>query len=565
MNSKKNRASGSRASGELVYLPLGGAGEIGMNLYLYGIGKEHKRQWLMVDCGVKFGDQRDPGIDIILPDTAFIEEERKSLQAIVVTHAHEDHLGAIAWLWPRLRVPVYCTEFAAVILRRKLDEAGLFGDVDIRVVKPGKPFDAGKFNVEFVAVTHSIPEPNAVVLRTKAGTVVHSGDWKLDRNPAIPPDLDESRLREIGREGVDFLVCDSTNVLREGHSPSESDVAQVLTDIILNAENRVAVTTFASHVGRLSTVIRAARQAGREVVVAGRAMRTMIEAAREVGLLKDAGTFLEEEAYGFLPRNKVLLLCTGSQGESRAAMARIANDCHPNITLNGGDMALFSSKTIPGNEKAVSAVMNNLAAQGVEIVTSDDALVHSSGHPRQGELEEFYGWLKPRALVPMHGEMQHLVRHAAFAGSCNIADTLVVPNGSLTRLIPGPVKVIDEVPSGRLHVDGRLIVPSIDGPARFRRKLSFAGIVFVSLTLDGKGNIAAEPQLVTDGLPEFDADGSSIDDDLLDIVDMALDALPKARRRSDEPVIDLIRSAVRRAASDAWGKKPVCHVNIHRV
>ena len=349
---------------ELVFLPLGGAGEIGMNMYLYGHGSGRNRQWLMIDCGVKFGDEKDPGIDVIVPDISFIEQDVDALQAIILTHAHEDHMGAIPWLWQRLKAPVYCTPFAAELLRRKLAEFDLLDVVDIRVIELGDRFAVGDFDIEFVSVTHSIPEPAAIAIRTAAGTIVHSGDWKLDRGPVIEPFIDEARFREIGDEGVDVLVCDSTNVLREGHSPSERDVADTLTAVIENAPGRVAVTTFASHVGRISSAIRAARATDREVVIVGRAMRNVIEAAREVGLMSELGTFVEDEAYGFLPRDKTLLLCTGSQGEARAALARIANDAHPTVHLDKGDVVVFSSKTIPGNEKAVAAVVNALAVQG---------------------------------------------------------------------------------------------------------------------------------------------------------------------------------------------------------
>ena len=563
-----NTSSGVRnrgANADLRFLPLGGAGEIGMNLYLYGSGSRSKRQWLIVDCGVKFGDLRDPGIDVILPDISFITENRKSVAGIVLTHGHEDHLGALAWLWSELRLPVYCTAFTAHLVRHKFTEAGLLDELDMQVVTPGTPFDVGRFNVELVGVTHSIPESHALILRTDEGTIVHSGDWKLDRTPSIPPEIDETRLRQVGEDGVDVLVCDSTNVLREGCSPSEQQVGDTLRDIIAAAPERVAVTTFASHIGRLLTVIRAAREAGREIVVAGRAMRTMIEAAREVGLMKDAGTFLEEDAFGYLPRAKVLLLCTGSQGEARAALARIAADSHPTITLDPGDLVVFSSKTIPGNEKAVIAVQNNLAASGVEIVTSDDALVHTSGHPRQGELKMLYDWVKPKALVPMHGEMMHLMAHKRFAEASGIGDAMVALNGDMLRLVPGPLKRIDQAPAGRIHVDGRLMVDADDGPARFRRRLAFAGIVLVSIVLNSKGNVVIDPQIVTDGLPDNDEAGDSLDDILIDVVDEALDAMPRARRRTDEPVIDTVRIAVRRKAQDVWGKKPVCHVIIHRI
>ncbi|HUR42794.1 MAG TPA: ribonuclease J, partial [Aestuariivirga sp.] len=458
---------------DLVLLPLGGTGEIGMNCYCYGIGSADARQWLMVDLGVKFGEESDPGIDVVLPDVSFIASDRRNLLGLVLTHAHEDHLGAVAWLWPQLQCPIYCTPFAAQILNLKLKEAGLDSEVTVHVVAQDARFTVGPFDLEFIAVTHSIPEPTALLIKTKQGTVLHSGDWKFDPTPVLGRAMDERRLREIGDEGVDVFVSDSTNVLREGHSPSEADVAATIMEIVKAAPARVAITTFASHVDRISSSVKAARATGREVVIAGRAMRNTIEAARVCGYLRDAGEFLDEEEFGYLPPNKILLLCTGSQGEPRAAIARIAEDQHPHVALDPGDLVIFSSRTIPGNEKEVSRIHNNLARLDIEVITSDEALVHTSGHPRQEELRKLYEWVKPRAVIPMHGEPRHLRAQAKFAASCGIAETLIPRDGHIAKLCPGPVQNVDEAHAGRLHVDGRLIVPAEDGPARQRRKLSF--------------------------------------------------------------------------------------------
>jgi ribonuclease J len=554
-----------KADSELVLMPLGGMGEIGMNAYAYGFGPASRRKWILVDCGVKFGDELDPGIDVILPDVSYLEGEQRNLLALFLTHAHEDHLGAVSWLWPRLRCPVYCTPFAAELLKRKLNEAGLLGEVPLRVVPLGGREKVGDFDVEYVAVTHSIPEPSALAIRTPAGTVVHSGDWKLDPTPTIPPLMDIERLKQIGDEGVDALVSDSTNVLREGHSPSESDVAANLAQIIGEAKGRVAVTTFASHVGRITSVAQAARANGREVVIAGRAMQNTIAAAMEVGLLKEGRAFRDQTEYGYLPPDKVVLLCTGSQGEPRAAMARIAADNHPDITLDAGDTVIFSSKTIPGNEKAVGNLLNLLAGQGVDVITSDDALVHTSGHPRQEEIRQFYGWLRPKLLVPMHGEMRHLKRQLEFAEGCGILATAQVMGGEMLRLSPGPVEIVDEAPGGRLHVDGRLIVPSIDGPARKRRKLSFVGVVAVSLVIDGHGKLADDPQAVLDGVPEETGSGYEFHELVLDVAEEAFEAIPRKRRHIDDVVEDSLRLAIRRRLETEWGKKPIVHVLIHRV
>ena len=544
---------------ELVFLPLGGTGEIGMNCYVYGSGPADDRHWLMVDLGVKFGEESDPGIDVVLPDVSFITAEKSRLHGLVLTHAHEDHLGAVAWLWPQLQCPVYCTPFAAQILALKLKEAGLDDQVPVKVMPVGSKFKLGPFGLEMVSVTHSIPEPTALLIETDQGRVLHSGDWKIDRTPVLGQGMDEKRLREIGAKGVDVLVCDSTNVLREGHSPSEKDVAERITEIVKQATGRVAITTFASHLDRIATAIRAARATGREVVIAGRAMRNTIEAARLCGMLNDSGRLLDQEEFGYLPPDKVMLLCTGSQGEARAAIARIAEDQHPHISLDPGDLVIFSSKTIPGNEKEVSRVLNNLAELDIDMVTGDDDLVHSSGHPRQGELALLYDWVKPKALIPMHGEPRHLRAHKLFAESKGIRDVLIPRDGTITRLAPGPLADVDEAPCGRLHVDGKLIVPSEDGPAKQRRKLSYVGIIFVSVVIDGKAELAADIELITDGIP------SGLHGELLDAAERAFGSTPKPRRKDVNQLAETIRTAVRRAADMSWGKKPIVKVTVAKV
>ncbi|WP_290543589.1 ribonuclease J, partial [Aestuariivirga sp.] len=429
----------------------------------------------------------------------------------------------------------------------------------VKVMPVGSRFKLGPFGLELISVTHSIPEPSALLIETDRGRVLHSGDWKIDRTPVLGQGMDEKRLREIGAKGVDVLVCDSTNVLREGHSPSEKNVAERITEIVKQARARVAITTFASHLDRIATAIRAARATGREVVIAGRAMRNTIEAARLCGMLNDAGRLLDQEEFGYLPPDKVMLLCTGSQGEPRAAIARIAEDQHPHVSLEPGDLVIFSSKTIPGNEKDVSRVLNNLARLDIDTVTGDDDLVHSSGHPRQGELAMLYEWVKPRALIPMHGEPRHLRAHRIFAESKGIRDVLIPRDGAIVRLAPGPLQDIDEAPCGRLHVDGRLIVPSEDGPAKQRRKLSFVGIVFVSVVIDARAELAADIELITDGIP------AGLDGELLDAAERAFGSTPKPRRKDVDQLAETIRTAVRRAADLTWGKKPIVKVSVAKV
>jgi ribonuclease J len=530
-----------------------------MNCYCYGLGNARRREWLMVDLGVKFGGNREPGIDVILPDVGFITSNRNDLAGLVITHAHEDHIGAVPWLWPQLECDVFCSPFAAELLKLKLREHGLEERVPLHIVTPGKPFQVGSFALELVHITHSIPQSHALYIKTAAGTALHSGDWKIDRTPHLGEAFSEQRYVEIGKIGLDAFVCDSTNVLREGLSPSERDVAATLANIVAKAKGRVAVTTFASHVERISSAVAAARKSGREVVLAGRAMRNTIEAARVCGMLKDAGAFLEEDRFDDLPPEMVLLLCTGSQGEPRAALARIAEDGHPSIELEEGDLVVFSARTIPGNEKEVGAVINNLSALAVDVITADDALVHSSGHPRQGELRQMYQWLKPRALVPMHGEPRHLFAHATFAKACGIADTLVPEDGKIIRLAPGPLEIVDEISTGTLHVDGKLIVDGAEGPAKERRKLSFVGIIVVGVLVDARGDLVEDPQVMLDGVPR------GLQEELEITVEKAFESMPRPRRKNVSEVAETIRTATRRVAELAWGKKPIVKVLVSQV
>ena len=546
-------------SPELVLLPLGGTGEIGMNCYCYGTGSERERQWLMVDLGVKFGGEKEPGVDVILPDVGFMTSNRRDLAGLIITHAHEDHIGAVPWLWPQLKCDVYCTRFAAELLKLKLREHGLEEEVPLHIIEPHTQFVVGEFQLEFLRVTHSIPQSNALLIKTPEGTVVHSGDWKIDRTPVLGEPIDEARFSAIGAAGVDVLVCDSTNVMREGFSPSEHEVAATLTDIIKHAKGRVAVTTFASHVERITCAVRAARAAGREVVIAGRAMRNTLEAARICGMLDGVGAFLDEDAFGYLPPDKIMLLCTGSQGEPRAAMARIAEDSHNNISLEEGDLVIFSARTIPGNEKEVSGIINNLAKLRVDVITSDDALVHSSGHPRQDELKQMYDWLKPRAVVPMHGEPRHLFFHCQFAQQHGIGETLMLEDGKIARLCPGPAEIIDEVSIGTLHVDGKLIVDGVDGPAKQRRKLSFAGIMIAQVLVDDHHELAEDVMVILYGVPH------GLNDEMEEAAEKAFESMPKSRRKDDNVIEETVRTALRRAADTLWGKKPVVKVLVTRV
>jgi ribonuclease J len=551
------------AGPELVFAPLGGIGEIGMNLSIYGFGDERRRQWLIVDCGVSFASEEQlPGVDLILPDIRYLLEERRNILGLVLTHAHEDHMGALIDLWPKLNVPLYATPFAATLFEaRRQSEPGA-PTIPVNVVPLNGSIALGPFTVDFINVAHSIPESNALAIRTALGTVVHTGDWKIDLTPVVGAPTDQAKLTALGDQGTLALIGDSTNAVRDGRSPSEADVAKTLTELIRTAPARVAVTTFASHVGRIRAVADAARLAEREVVVVGRAMERVVQVARETGYLDGVQDFRAAESYGYLPPDKVLALCTGSQGEPRAALARIAQDEHPEVTLTRGDRVIFSARTIPGNEKAVARVINGLVTQGVDVITDRDHLVHVSGHPRRAELLDMINWVRPQILIPAHGEALHLAEHAKLARNAGVPQVLVCRNGDLVKLAPGPAEIIDEVPSGRLYKDGGLLVDAEAPTVAARRRLSFAGVVSVALALSEKGQLVADPEVELIGIPETDAGGRSMADIARDAIEEAFESLPKPRRRDPDQVAEAVRRAVRGAIAERWNKKPVCHVHV---
>ncbi len=551
--------------GELVFAALGGLGEIGMNCALYGYGPAKARKWLMVDLGVSFAGDDLPGVDLIMPDVGFIAKVKKDLAGIIITHAHEDHIGALADLWPSLGAQVYASPFAAGLAEaRRLGEPGA-PKIPIKIVKSGARVAVGPFDVEFVAVAHSIPESSALAIRTPAGLVLHSGDWKIDPTPVIGVPTDEARLKALGDEGVLALVCNSTNVLREGESPSERDVAAVLADLVRKAKGRVVVTTFASNVARLRSAAEAGLAAGRQVCILGRAMERVVAVARECGMLDGVPQFVGMDAFERLPRDKILALATGSQGESRAALSRMAEDEHPTAELSPGDTVIFSSRTIPGNEKAVGRLVNAFLAGGVEVITDRNALVHVSGHPRRAELAKMYGWLRPTIAVPAHGEALHLTEHAAFAKAQGVPQVLRAFDGDLVRFAPGEVAAIGKIGRGRRLKDGEILLPADQECVAQRRRLSFAGVVSIALALTPKGEMAGDPDVMIAGLPERTGEGAALDG----IIDAAIfetfEGLPRGKRRDPDFLSSAIERAVRNSVNGVWGKKPHVHVLVVEV
>lgn len=552
----------SDRANELVFAPLGGVGEIGMNLALYGFGPQRKRAWIAVDLGVAFAGDDLPGIDLIMPDIRFLIREKRDLRALVLTHAHEDHFGALMDLWPQFRAPVYATPFTAALFEAKrLSEPGA-PEVPIHVVPLGGRLSLDPFDVEFVSVAHSIPESNALIIRTPAGAVLHTGDWKLDPHPAIGPPTDEAKLRALGEAGCLAVMGDSTNAVRAGRSPSERDVAKTLGELIASAPARVAVTTFASHVGRIRNVAEAASACGREVVLIGRAMERIAQVAHETGYLKGIRPFRSAESFGHLPRERVVALCTGSQGEPRSALARIAEDNHPDVSLDKGDRVIFSSRTIPGNEKAVNRVINGLVDQDIEVITDRTHLVHVSGHPRRDEMKDLLSWVRPRIVVPVHGEALHLAEHANLARESGVKETILCRNGDLVRLAPEPAGIVGEVPQGRLYKDGALLVQGESRTVADRRRLAYVGIVSVAVALDDAGMVAADPEVELIGIPEADAAGRSFVDIVSETAAKTVENLPRPRRRDPDTVAEAVRRAVRARVAGGWGKKPLCVVHV---
>jgi ribonuclease J len=548
---------------ELTFAPLGGVGEIGMNLSVYGLGNRQQSSWLAVDLGVSFGDEEHlPGIDLVMPNISFLEQQRKNLVGLVLTHAHEDHFGALIDLWPRLQCPVYATKFTAALFEAKCAAERNPPKIPITVVPSGGRIDIGPFNVEFVPVAHSIPESHALAIQTSAGTVLHTGDWKIDPTPIIGPPTDERRLRELGDAGVLALIGDSTNAVREGRSPSEAEVARTIAELVKVAKGRVAVTTFASNVARIRAVADAARLAGREVVVVGRAMDRVVQVARETGHLDGVQNFRGADLYGHFPPDKVLALCTGSQGEPRAALARIANDDHPEVTLNKGDCVIFSSRTIPGNERAVGGIINALISQGIQVITDRTHLVHVSGHPRCDELRDMISWVRPQLLIPVHGEALHLSEHARLARAAGVPKVMTCRNGDLIRLGPGEPAIIDQLPTGRLYKDGAILEDAKSRAVVERRRMGFAGCAFVAIAMTDKGELAEEPEVDLVGIPEKNAAGEPLDDIVFDVIVSTVEGLPRARRRDPDALAESVRRAVRGTLNEHWGKKPLCMVHV---
>ena len=544
-------------SGDLTFLPLGGTGEIGMNLNLYRCGGK----WLAIDCGIGFGGNENPEIEIMMPDPGFIAERRDQLLGLVITHAHEDHIGAVAHLWRQLRCPVYATPFATAVLKRKLTEAGMLAEVRIHTIPCGGRFELAPFSLEFMPVAHSLPEAQALAIRTPFGNILHTGDWKLDPNPLIGPATDEAAFRRFGEEGVLAMVCDSTNAMVDGHSGSEAEVRQSLSELIRPMRGRVAVTCFASNVARVESVVMAARDAGRHVALVGRSLRNLEAAARECGYLRGLPEFVSEDEAGSIPDDNLLILVTGSQGEPRSALSRIAADTHPNIALGEGDTVVFSSRMIPGNERPITLVQDSLVRRGVTVITDDDEITHVSGHPARDELRQLYALVKPKYSIPVHGEWRHLSAHAALAKEAG-ATPILLEDGDMLSLAPGRPEVVDSAPVGRLALDGNRVVPLNGGVLAARRRMLFNGVVLGSFAVDGAGKVMGQARVSAPGLFEpDDPEAARVTAEFT----QAVAGLPALLRRDDSALADAARAALRRALGKRLQKRPMVDVHLLRV
>ncbi|MCI0752803.1 ribonuclease J [Teichococcus vastitatis] len=546
---------------DLAFIPLGGTGEIGLNLNVYRCDG----QLLAVDCGLGFGGADNPEAEVMVPDPGWLADRRDRLVGLVITHAHEDHIGAVAPLWPQLRCPIYASPFTMAVLKRKLGEAGLMGQVKLVTVPLGGSLELGPFGIRFIRVTHSVPEPQSIAITTRYGTVLHTGDWKLDPDPLIGQPADEAAFEQLGRDGVLAMVCDSTNALVEGHSGSESDVRRSMKALIRQLKGRVAITCFATNVARVETIALAAQAAGRRVALFGRSLRNAEAAARECGYLQNVPPFLSEDEADDVPDDQLLIICTGSQGEERSAMAKIAADTHPRISLGEGDTVIFSSRMIPGNEKAILRMQDELARGGCRVMTADDHMVHVSGHPARDELKRLYSLVKPRYAVPVHGEWRHLQEHAALAKEMGSTPVLV-EDGDVLRLAPlsgnAAPDVVEGVPTGQLVVDGDRLLPLEGAVLGARRKMLFNGVVVASLAVDQDGRVLGTPQVSAPGLFEMgDVEPGQLADELARVVT----DLPRPLKETDDLLRDAARTALRKAVGRRLRKRPSVEVHILRV
>jgi len=549
---------------ELIFCPLGGSGEIGMNMNLYAYGKEESQKWIIVDMGVTFADDSIPGIDLIFPDPGFILDKKDDLLGIVLTHAHEDHIGAVAHIWPKLKCKMYATPFTAALIQEKFKEKKIDISSYLKIVPLNSKIKLGAFEIDFVTLTHSILEPNGLSITTPLGTILHTGDWKIDPNPLIGGNIDEKKLKAIGDNGVSAMICDSTNIFSPGRAGSESDVRDSLLKIMEIKSKRILVTSFASNVARMESIFYCAKKTGRSICLVGRSMHRIYKAAKKCGYLKGLLDPVDPRDAKKISRNKILLLATGSQGEPMGAMNRIINGIHPDVFLESGDCVIFSSKIIPGNEKKLYQLQNQIVKDNIEIISEENAFVHVSGHPNRDDLKDMYKWVKPHCVIPVHGEHRHMVEHVEFAKEMQIPKTLQIENGDIIRILPGDTpKIIDKAPSGRVYLDGNLGVEADSQSIKERKNLSVNGYLEITIIVSNNGKIK-KPVISYKGIPEKNENDTFIfdmEDEILNICK----TFSLESKNQEKNLIETIKQNCKRIVRNKTGKKPFTNINIARI
>ena len=549
---------------ELIYCPLGGAGEIGMNMNLYGFGKDEDHKWIIIDLGVTFADDSVPGIDLIFPDTGFIESRKENLLGIVATHAHEDHIGAIALVWPKLKCKIYATPFTALLITEKFKEKKIDISKYLNVVNIGSTIELKPFKIEFISVTHSIVEPNGLRIETPVGNILHTGDWKYDPKPLVGKNIDSKRFKEIGNMGVIAMICDSTNVFSIGRSGSENDVRSSMLKIMERLKKRIIITSFASNVARMETIFYCAEKTGRQISLVGRSMHRIFNAAKKCGYLQNVIEPIDPRDAKNISRNKIVYLCTGSQGEPMGAMTRISNNVHPDVYLESGDTVIFSSKIIPGNEKKLYKLHNQLVRDGVEVISEENEFVHVSGHPNRDDLKDMYQWIKPNVVIPVHGEQRHMLEHISFAKEMNVPYPIKVENGDIVRLYPGnSPEVYDKAPYGKIYLDGKIGVDEDFKSIKERKNISSNGFLNIVIMATPKGNIHEEPVIILKGIPTDNLDDIKLS--LSETIEKTVKSFSLNNIKQEENLIEAVKIACRKIIKEKTGKKPLTDINLIRI
>lgn len=549
---------------ELIFCPLGGSGEIGMNMNLFAYGKPENQKWIIVDMGVTFADDTIPGIDLIYPDPGFIIDKKEDLLGIILTHAHEDHIGAIAHIWPKLKCKIYATPFTAVLINEKFKEKKIDISKELKIVQLNSTLDLDPFKIEFVTLTHSILEPNGLKIETPVGNILHTGDWKCDPDPLIGENINSKRLKEIGDEGVLAMICDSTNVFSAGRAGSELDVRNNLLKVMQRLNKRIIITSFASNVARMETAFYCAEKTGRQIALVGRSMHRIYKAARQCGYLNNVIEPLDARDVKNIAREKIVYLCTGSQGEPMGAMNRIANYIHPDVFIERGDTVIFSSKIIPGNEKKLYKLHNQLVKEGIEVISEENEYIHVSGHPNREDLKDMYNWIKPKCVIPVHGEHRHMIEHINFAKEMQVPYPVKVENGDIVRIYPGnKPEVFDKAPSGKLYVDGNVSVEEDSQSIKERKNLSANGFIEATILITPKGNIHNRPLLTFRGLPIYEKEEFLYE--LEDEIEKTTRSFSLNNKKQENNLIDALKTTCRKFTKEKTGKRPLTNINLVRI